>query len=388
LYLHSSVLQPAASTCRKRAPRDPISQDMYTTKSLDEVSSEPPSLVSQLQQVHGLTKKKVYGTKPALVPFIKDERVRDRYCRAPTPLTMPLPLSIPSENGPPPSLVRRSRGKANRAFSARHERMSDPYLYRQSPWSISSAEGDSSDQSPYSSSSLSLPPSPVTQMPEGENYAFGGPNSSVAAAPNPNTSDTMHSAFYPPFPSAPTLQATDNMSLTPGAQAPFHCAVDFHDNPRAISPPFLAYIPPAPRAAAAFSPGQDFHSQCFPYAPEESFSFADGGRHFPQGQTSFPQEQQAFPTIPQAQTAFPQARQAFPHAEPQPTPPIPMTIMQPTPISPPISAHCVEGLIAASSQTPNIRQLNATCKRRGPSSSGRPRSAGAFVSSLTGWAGW
>lgn len=50
-------------------------------------STEPdasPRLVSQLQSVHGLTKKKVYGTKPAREPFLGGE-VREKF--APPPLT-------------------------------------------------------------------------------------------------------------------------------------------------------------------------------------------------------------------------------------------------------------------------------------------------------------
>ncbi|KAJ2913262.1 hypothetical protein MD484_g7148, partial [Candolleomyces efflorescens] len=34
---------------------------------------DPPSLVGHLQRVHGLTKKKVYGAKPARQPFVSDE---------------------------------------------------------------------------------------------------------------------------------------------------------------------------------------------------------------------------------------------------------------------------------------------------------------------------
>jgi hypothetical protein len=56
----------------------------------EEISSSspvenPPSLVTQLQQVHGLTKKKVYGAKPARQSFFRDERVRERYRKGTTP---------------------------------------------------------------------------------------------------------------------------------------------------------------------------------------------------------------------------------------------------------------------------------------------------------------
>ncbi|TFK67305.1 hypothetical protein BDN72DRAFT_106669 [Pluteus cervinus] len=41
----------------------------------DNLNPIAPSLVTQLQQVHGLTKKKVYGAKPTRQPFFRDERV-------------------------------------------------------------------------------------------------------------------------------------------------------------------------------------------------------------------------------------------------------------------------------------------------------------------------
>ncbi|KAF9025632.1 hypothetical protein BDZ89DRAFT_1135296 [Hymenopellis radicata] len=52
-------------------------------------ANEPPSLVAQLQQVHGLTKKKVYGAKPVRAPFFRDEKPTVRNLR--TSLTMKSP---------------------------------------------------------------------------------------------------------------------------------------------------------------------------------------------------------------------------------------------------------------------------------------------------------
>lgn len=51
-------------------------------------TENPPSLVTQLQQVHGLTKKKVYGTKAVRQPFFREERVRDRYRKGATPVSV------------------------------------------------------------------------------------------------------------------------------------------------------------------------------------------------------------------------------------------------------------------------------------------------------------
>ncbi|KAJ7186983.1 hypothetical protein C8R46DRAFT_1206965 [Mycena filopes] len=156
------------STRAPRALRDVIPSDIYTTKSLDDTSPESPSLVSQLQQVHGLTKKKVYGAKPARVPFIlESERVRERYRKVPSQSPSSLPL--PPETSAPPSLTRASRSHANlradRSFSAQPARPVDPhphpYQWQQQQQPMSSPEVDS----PYSSSSLSSPPSPAVENP-------------------------------------------------------------------------------------------------------------------------------------------------------------------------------------------------------------------------------
>jgi hypothetical protein len=60
-------------------------QAQYATSS--QRQSEMPSLVEQLQQRHGLTKKKVYGVKPPRTPLVRDEPPSDPYwTHTPTPL--------------------------------------------------------------------------------------------------------------------------------------------------------------------------------------------------------------------------------------------------------------------------------------------------------------
>ncbi|THU98681.1 hypothetical protein K435DRAFT_837994 [Dendrothele bispora CBS 962.96] len=49
-----------------------------TTGAQHQEPGPGPSLVAQLQQVHGLTKKKVYGTKPVRKPFVSTEVYRQR----------------------------------------------------------------------------------------------------------------------------------------------------------------------------------------------------------------------------------------------------------------------------------------------------------------------
>ncbi|KAJ7896307.1 hypothetical protein B0H14DRAFT_3853697 [Mycena olivaceomarginata] len=137
-----------------RAQND-LASDIYTKAPLDDIPAESPSLVSQLQQVHGLTKKKVYDTKPARIPFIM-ERVRDPYRKAPSQSPS---ISLVPETSSPPSLTRGSRSQSNlkpdRAFSSRLQRI-----------------GDSPGHSPYSSSTRSSPSSPVAQMPAAEGYPY------------------------------------------------------------------------------------------------------------------------------------------------------------------------------------------------------------------------
>jgi len=160
----------------------------------------PPSLVSQLQQVHGLTKKKVYGTKPARQPFFRDERVRDKYRKAPTPLTMPLPLADPN---PSPTtggraisqsrVDRMSRvgqasptdlhGRRQYGWPRRGSRLSTPEPDNSLAWPSSPATYDMSPGSSYVSSDLSSPVTPITTMEE----IYTMPNSVPS-----NTSLSLH----------------------------------------------------------------------------------------------------------------------------------------------------------------------------------------------------
>jgi hypothetical protein len=76
-----------------------------------------PSLVTRLQKMHGLTKKKVYGSQPPRQPFIRKDRVRDKYRQMPTPLSIPsLPPSSSSVTKSPSSESRMpSKTKTDRA---------------------------------------------------------------------------------------------------------------------------------------------------------------------------------------------------------------------------------------------------------------------------------
>ena len=162
----------------------PGRQDSYPLDNFhsefDDASNPPapnendpgPSLVTQLQQVHGLTKKKVYGTKPQRQPFFRDDRVRDKYRKAPTPLTMPSSvtedLHSPSAGG---KVVPHSR--AERMNRDLHQRRQEPWARRGSGLSTPELETisspattlaiyDLSPRSPYVPSDMSSPVTPVT----------------------------------------------------------------------------------------------------------------------------------------------------------------------------------------------------------------------------------
>ncbi|KIM44132.1 hypothetical protein M413DRAFT_443176 [Hebeloma cylindrosporum] len=157
-----------------------------------------PSLVTQLQQVHGLTKKKVYGAKPARQPFFRDERVRDKYRKAPTPLTMPLPQADPN---PSPTAGGRaiSQSRVDRMSRVGQASPTDLHARRQYGWprrgsrlstpepenlawqSSPAAFNDMSPGSSYVSSDLSSPVTPITTMEE----IYTLPNPVPSNAPMP-----------------------------------------------------------------------------------------------------------------------------------------------------------------------------------------------------------
>ncbi|KAJ7027545.1 hypothetical protein C8F04DRAFT_1189510 [Mycena alexandri] len=300
----SAETRAEQSTRAPRALRDVIPADIYTTKSLDDMSSESPSLVSQLQQVHGLTKKKVYGAKPVRVPFILDsERVRERYRNAPSQSPSSLPLA--PETSAPPSLTRGRRSRANlkadRSFSARPGRPVDPH---QSQWQqqqpMSSPEGDS----PYSSSSLSSPSSPVAQILPLQSHQFGLGSSGADPALNSRVpedldlswasgaqADPAHSQLYMPG----FIPGNEDAYFPDPQAASFHTDTQsFHGMP--MTPPGMsgastssrfpmpplgspAYLPHAPSADYA---AVDFQSNLFTRHPRAAVGAADpGGYPFP-----------------------------------------------------------------------------------------------------------
>ncbi|KAJ7235078.1 hypothetical protein B0H12DRAFT_150809 [Mycena haematopus] len=389
---------PASGAQRELSP----SLDMYTHTVLEDTPSESPSLVSQLQQVHGLTKKKVYGAKPARVPFILDERIHDR-----KDLTLPLA----PETGAPPLLTRNSRSrsnlKADRPFSSRLQRIVTPYsagqpqLQRQ-PMS-SCTEGNSSDQSPYSSS-LSSPSSPLAQTPpQSYPYALGSSGTGHTTRPPdldfsswaPTADDNTCSGLNFSYPSASGYGADS---------AYFPDDKPFPQDSTAPLPPFQGFPTPCEiiSTSLAFSAVPPLASPA-PYLPQQPHDFGGPPAELEFGPTPFHQLYDDHGEFP-----FPAIAPSPPthiHA-PAPCLSIPAVQMDldllaseamallpaPPPIFPPIAAPAFqETSVTLSMQPPNA--MDAMCLAPSPSSSTRMAASSASgsaafgSSSLTGWAG-
>lgn len=180
--------QPLQPTVQRRNsyPLDGLnfyqeSLDPATSPSSSQVAdSEPtPTLVSRLQQVHGLTKKKVYGAKPVRQPFFRE---RENLRISPGPLTMPSlsghKIPSPTGGGRVPSQARADR--TNRLSQASptdiYSRRTSMRQLRASRLSTPEAEsliagqGHANDISPGSSYVSSDYSSPLTPAAPEDNY--------------------------------------------------------------------------------------------------------------------------------------------------------------------------------------------------------------------------
>lgn len=107
-YLSSSLGQrPRQTSVSISVPEPPVNKNQpnpsrpgvhrHQSFPLESTRSSPnvttpgpaPSLVSSLQKIHGLSRKKLYGTQTAKQPFVREEPVRAKYRQAPTPLSIP-----------------------------------------------------------------------------------------------------------------------------------------------------------------------------------------------------------------------------------------------------------------------------------------------------------
>lgn len=96
LFISIILLEPKETSSLSEELRQrshPISSlteaDFPQTSQRDDSDAVMPSLVTHLQKMHGLTKKKIYGSQPKREPFIRDDRARDKYRHLPALLSIP-----------------------------------------------------------------------------------------------------------------------------------------------------------------------------------------------------------------------------------------------------------------------------------------------------------
>ncbi|TFK24476.1 hypothetical protein FA15DRAFT_687476 [Coprinopsis marcescibilis] len=161
-----------------------------------------PTLVTQLQQVHGLTKKKVYGAKPQQQPFCSEERYDEQNRNERVAISLSMGLSdghapqLPPASGRVQSLSRIDRMARNQAgptdvkarrnlgWSGRGSRVSSPDSDPlRSPTSVAGYTDISPATAPYMTSALSSPVSPASLD---EYYGAHSASTTLVSTPAPD----------------------------------------------------------------------------------------------------------------------------------------------------------------------------------------------------------
>jgi hypothetical protein len=77
-------------------PPDPVRslQESSPSTSKHRPDAVTPSLVTRLQKMHGLTKKKIYGSQLTHEPFIQDEPAHGEYLQVAPPPSVPSQLRL------------------------------------------------------------------------------------------------------------------------------------------------------------------------------------------------------------------------------------------------------------------------------------------------------
>ncbi|KAG6372108.1 hypothetical protein JVT61DRAFT_8822 [Boletus reticuloceps] len=173
-----------------------------------------PSLVSSLQKVHGLSRKKLYGTQPPRQPFVREEPVRTKYKSSPTPLSIPVgsqQFPIPDE---PRAVSKTKVERGRRADRPQHigDLSNSTSPGRRSPWNcVSSSDIGSSPSSPTASHHTTSPTIPL--------YPAGYPTSTP-----PVTAASFSSNVVAPVPipeTSPLLDPSGSyFSISPSFQSP------------------------------------------------------------------------------------------------------------------------------------------------------------------------
>jgi hypothetical protein len=208
-------------------PPDPVGSSHVPASSAQE-DNTTPSLVTRIQKMYGLSKKKIYGSQPVREPFIRDAP-RDKYSQIPIPLSIPPPLPfLPnmtqslSANSRVPS---KSKPERHRRLSAKSPLSINP------PESVGSAAlhnswfcRNSQPNLPTGSSSGSYPSSPTSVS----SYSANSP-----VLPTPHEVDSLAAGtvnlvsapWEPTWPHDQTEQYSSVTTVDSDA-APFNPAYD------------------------------------------------------------------------------------------------------------------------------------------------------------------
>ena len=360
------------------------SEQVAVAECGETATDNPPTLVSQLQQVHGLTKKKVYGVKPTRKPFFREERVNKESIDA--GLT-----SSPLAGGRAPS-----RGKTDRALRvAQTGSPSESYGRRpripRRGSNVSSPETDASASpaSPVSPTNPYPPAAPIPlqqvepswlQMhyppvipPLSGSPTFTGYTSTQATPSNP---EKNWQGSTPSDPSGSMLAATAQSHVT---SSQLSCA----NEPSQLEPRLMLG---GESASAASRPS----SRRIPRPEdEEPFTFDEGYV----AATAALFKNEVLPAYPNLSPLLDETTQSSPYSQAI-TPRQAFYIMQDRSVPPsPTSGYDLDSYFGASYAHPFPLDYPAILTAavdppglRYPSSYS-PNSSSSITSSLTGWAG-
>ncbi|GLB42685.1 hypothetical protein LshimejAT787_1201340 [Lyophyllum shimeji] len=368
--------------------------DMYSLSPLQEPEN-PPSLVSQLQQVHGLTKKKVYGAKPVRKPFFREERVQREPPGAPAPLILPISKSPPGSSGSGRALSSSRAARISRVAQSsptelqprrpglgrRNSRMSSPETdCFPSPTALSIPSNASPPVSPTSLTNMYMQPAPV--IPSQPETILDPSWSAMQYKPMPHSLSQIQLPAYSSAPSHSQAQwqETDASRLIPPAvhdiPAPYTSGGHAR-SPRALGTTTQAHggvadAPPANRLPRRAS------------CPEDEVPFTFNAEYVAATAAMFKNE--VLPAYPDLQPAFNEVvspRRAFYIAQDRgSTPPSPSTPYDPG-----------ELYIATERDECLQHPLSLPLEYPGTAATGSPGLSYATSyspgssSSLTGWAG-
>lgn len=347
-------------------------------------SDNPPTLVSQLQQVHGLTKKKVYGVKPTRKPFFREERVHKESTDTGSASS---PLATAGGRAP-------SRGKAERALrvaqtgSPTESYGRRPRILRRGS-NVSSPETDASTSpaSPVSPSNPYPPAAPIPlqqvepswlQMhyppvvpPLAGSPTFTGYTPALAT---PSNAESNWQTSTPSDPSGSMLAATAQSHVTSSQLA---CA----NEPSLLEPRLMLG---SESISASSRPSSRRISRP---EDEEPFTFDEGYV----AATAALFKNEVLPAYPNLSPLLDETAQSSPYCQATTTPRQAFYIMQDRSVPPsPTSAYDYDSYFGASYpfslDYPSIpTALDPPGLRYAASYS--PNSTSSITSSLTGWAG-